>query len=158
MSNQPSNQDASINIVRAKLEHLDVLAPLFDGYRQFYEQTADVEGARIFLESRITAQESTIFLALGVNGEGLGFTQLYPVFTSVGMRRAWLLNDLFVAPEARKQGVAEALMEEARTFAKQTNAAYLTLETAQTNASAQALYEKLGWKRDTEHYFYSLSL
>lgn len=151
-------QNTNIAIVQATLEHFDRVATLFDGYRQFYEQTPDLDGARAFIRERITRGESVIFLALGNNGAGLGFTQLYPTFTSVGMRRAWLLNDLFVAEEARGQGVAEALLQRAREFGISTNAKYLMLETAMTNTPAQRLYERLGWQRDAEHYFYTLGL
>jgi GNAT superfamily N-acetyltransferase len=148
----------SVQTIQATIEHLDIVAPLFDGYRQFYEQAPDLAGARAFLQERVTRGESVIFLTLDDEGRGCGFTQLYPVFTSVGMRRAWLLNDLFVAPEARKMGVAEALLLKAREFGISTDAKYLSLETAITNADAQRVYERLGWARDVEHYVYSLSL
>ena len=146
------------NIIQTTTEHIELVAPLFDGYRQFYEQAPDLAGARDFLRERITRGESVIFLALDEQGRGCGFTQLYPVFTSVGMCRAWLLNDLFVAPEARKMGVAEALLLRAREFGISTDAKYLSLETAITNTGAQRVYERLGWERDVEHYVYSLSL
>jgi ribosomal protein S18 acetylase RimI-like enzyme len=150
--------NTGVQIIQAGIEHLDIIAPLFDGYRQFYEQDPDLIGARAFLQERITRGESVIFLALDEQGRGCGFTQLYPVFTSIGMRRAWLLNDLFVASEARRMGVAEALMLKAREFGISTDAKYLSLETAITNADAQRVYKRLGWVRDEEHYFYSLSL
>lgn len=146
------------SVVRANMSQIDRLAELFDGYRQFYEQSSDIDGARAFLTERLNNQESVIFLAVDENGKGIGFTQLYPVFTSVGMRRAWLLNDLFVAEEARKKGFAETLLHKAREYALSTNAKYLMLETAKSNASAQRLYERLGWVADREHLYYYWSL
>ena len=69
------------------------------------------------------------------------------------MKRLWILNDLFVAATARKQGVGEALLERARQFALETNAQGLILETGADNP-ARKLYERLGWKGDaTLHYF-----
>lgn len=146
-------------VFRADLSHLDALAELFDGYRQFYRKPADLEGARTFLKARIELDESVIFVASLPGSDALvGFTQLYPFFSSVRMRRLWILNDLFVAEEARQRGVARALMEAARAFASSTGAASLELATEITNTSAQALYEDLGYERDDDFYHYALTL
>jgi ribosomal protein S18 acetylase RimI-like enzyme len=145
---------SAIKIIRADLEHADRVAPLFDLYRQFYEQPADLEGARRFIRERLERRESVIFLALA--GERpVGFTQLYPSFSSVSMRRLWILNDLYVAAEARKLGAGEALIERARTFAVETGSKGLELATANNNFAARRLYEKTGRKKDQEflHYF-----
>lgn len=142
-------------VVRASREHVDLAAFLFDGYRRFYGQRQDLEGARGFLLERMPKRESVLFLA--VEGtEGLGFTQLYPSFSSVSMKRLWILNDLFVAPEARRRGVASALLEEARRLAVETGAKGLELATATDNLSAQRLYESLRWERDDAFYHYFL--
>lgn len=96
---------------------------------------------------------------LAIEGtEGLGFAQLYPSFSSVSMKRLWILNDLFVAPASRRRGVAAALLEETRRLAVETRAKGLELATATENLSAQRLYENLGWKRDDAFRHYSLSL
>jgi ribosomal protein S18 acetylase RimI-like enzyme len=149
-----------IAIVRATIEDVPLIAPLFDGYRQFYQQPSNLEGARHFLTERLEEKSSVIFLALRTDEKGeqqpCGFTQLYPSFSSVSMKRLWILNDLFVAPEARRLGVSRALLERARTFAAETQAQGLTLSTAVDNYTAQALYESAGWKRDEEFYAYHL--
>ncbi|HEX6290187.1 MAG TPA: GNAT family N-acetyltransferase [Herpetosiphonaceae bacterium] len=143
-----------IEVTRAQPDHIDLVAPLFDGYRQFYGQVSDIEAGRRFLQERISADESVIFVAFG-GAAAVGFTQLYPTFSSVVLRRLWILNDLFVAPEARRRGVARALLEHARQFAVQTDAKGLVLETAVDNP-AQRLYEALGWRRDSGFYHYAL--
>ncbi len=141
-----------LTIVQASIEHIEIVAPLFDAYRQFYRQPSELDEARAFLTSRLSGRESVVFLALS-EGVSVGFTQLYPSFSSISMRRLWILNDLFVAPTARKQGVGEALLERARQFAVETNAQGLILETGADNP-ARKLYERMGWKRDaTLHYF-----
>ncbi|MBD8898136.1 GNAT family N-acetyltransferase [Rhodanobacter sp. DHG33] len=142
----------------ATLHDLDALVPLFDGYRQFYGKSADEDGAREFLIARLRLNESLILLARDEHGAALGFTQLYPLFSSVRMVRTWLLNDLFVAAHARRQGVAKALLEAAVAHAKKLGAASLTLSTAHDNLPAQALYESLGWQRDLQFREYSLTL
>jgi ribosomal protein S18 acetylase RimI-like enzyme len=88
----------------------------------------------------------------------VGFVQLYPVFSSVALMRQWILNDLYVVPEARKLGVGRALTERARELAEATRANCLTLETAAENLPAQRLYESLGWKQEQEFFRYYLPL
>lgn len=145
-----------MQVIQAGLSHLEQVANLFDLYRQFYQQPADAAGAKAFIKARMTAQESVIFLAVNEQQQGLGFTQLYPSFTSVGMQRSWTLNDLFVSPVARQQGVARALMMRAAQLAKDTQASSLNLMTATDNHQAQALYEDLGYQKMTGFYQYSL--
>ena len=123
---------------------LDALAALFDGYRQFYAQPADRVRARAFVKERLVAGD-TVFLVAEAGSALVGFTHLFPSFSSVAARRLWILNDLFVAPDARRQGVAEALMEAAEAHGRATGAARLVLQTAVDNAPAQALYRRLGW-------------
>jgi len=150
-----------MQIIRAKPEHTKLVVPLFDAYRQFYKQKSDLAAARRFLSERLKKDQSVIFLALdgvGRSKNAIGFTQLYPSFSSSSMRRLWILNDLFVVPGVRKQGVGEALMERARQLAVQTKADGLTLETATDNYTAQRLYEKLGYKKDEVYFRYNLAL
>jgi GNAT superfamily N-acetyltransferase len=147
----------SITIRQAVLADLDVVAGLFDGYRQFYEQVSDLVAARNFLRARFEHGQSVILLAES-QGQAVGFTQLYPSFSSVSMARVFVLNDLFVAPTARRLGVGEALLTAAADHALQMGAVRLSLTTDVQNLPAQALYESMGWARDQKFYAYHLSL
>lgn len=150
---------ATFTTPRATLADLDELAGLFDAYRVFYRQASDRPLAHAFLQQRLQGDESVIFIARDTaTGEALGFTQLYPSFSSVSGRRIWVLNDLFVALGARQRGVARALMNRARDFATEAGALRLILETAEDNAPAQALYESLGYVRETGERHYALVL
>jgi len=144
---------------RAALRDAERVAPLFDAYRQFYAQPSDPALARAFIAERLARDESVIFLAER-EGRAVGFVQLYPVFTSTASRprRLWLLNDLFVAPEAREGGIGRALLAQARRLAEETDAAGLELVTAVTNTSAQRLYESVGYRRDEAFLRYELGL
>ncbi|WP_017462754.1 GNAT family N-acetyltransferase [Dyella ginsengisoli] len=147
----------TLSVRIADTHDLDRLAPLFDAYRQFYRQPADLVRARDFLAERMARQESLVLLA-ELDGEAIGFTQLYPLFSSVRTVRTWLLNDLFVAPSARRSGAGRALLQAAAEQARARGAASLSLSTALDNAPAQALYESLGWVRDTQFCEYGLTL
>lgn len=148
----------SFQVRQATVHDLDALVPLFDGYRQFYGKPSDPEGAHAFLAARFAHHQSVILLASDERGSGLGFTQLYPLFSSVRMVRTYLLNDMFVASQARRRGVAAALLREAAAHARALGAASLSLSTALENAPAQALYESMGWERDTQFCEYTLTL
>ncbi|MDE2154865.1 MAG: GNAT family N-acetyltransferase [Xanthomonadaceae bacterium] len=148
----------SVQVLQATIHDLDALTVLFDGYRQFYGQPADRGRARRFLAERFQHQESLILLAQDERGEGIGFTQSYPLFSSVRTVRTWLLNDLFVALQARRHGVATALLAATADHARALGAASLSLSTALDNAPAQALYESMGWQRDRQFCEYGLAL
>ncbi|WP_108651652.1 GNAT family N-acetyltransferase [Dongshaea marina] len=150
--------NSTIKIQQATLAQLDDVAILFDKYLQFYEQPADLGLCTQYIRQRMENSESVIFLATNAQGEALGFTQLYPMFCSVAAQRYYVLYDLYINEQARKQGVARALMEQAQLFAKQAGAYKLTLETAIDNLPAQKLYESIGYQRDTEFYSYALEL
>lgn len=144
-----------MKILKASLEDLEIVTPLFDLYRQFYGQETDINSANEFLSDRIRNNESVIFLAIDEkNIKGMGFVQLYPAFSSVSMKRIWILNDLFIHEDFRRKGIAEELINIAKSFARETNAKGLILETHITNSEAQNLYAKTGFQRDTEHYYY----
>ena len=152
----------AIEIVQAGLKDLDQVVPLFNAYLQFYKLPSNEEAARRFLHARLMNSEAVIFLAVEEAAKkkrerpALGFTLLYPTWSSLSQRRWWNLNDLYVVPEARQRGVARALMERARQLAEDTGASGLGLETAKDNVPAQKLYEQLGWKREEEFFRYEL--
>jgi GNAT superfamily N-acetyltransferase len=152
LENQGPRMTDTLPIHQASLDDLDALTPLFDAYRCFYKQPPDVHCAHDFLQERLSLRESVIFLATE-NGQGLGFTQLYPCFSSVAARRLWILNDLFVTPDARGRGIGRTLLERARRHAEQTGALRVTLSTGQDNHRAQRLYEALGYQPDPDRHY-----
>lgn len=141
-----------ILIRRATIGDIPAVAVLFDAYRQHYHQPADLQGAVSFLNERTRLDQSAIFMACE-GDEVVGFTQLYPIFTSVGMQRTWLLNDLFVTAAARGKGVGTALLEAAKAFGRSTGSKWLMLQTTADNYTAQSVYENNGWVRETDHFY-----
>ncbi len=146
----------NFQIRQATIRDLGIVVPLFDGYRQFYKQPSDLDRARLFLAERFANRESLVLLACDDRGDGLGFTQLYPLFSSVRAVRTYLLNDLFVVADTRRHGVAKALLIAAANQARALGAASMSLVTALDNTPAQALYESLGWRRDEGFCEYGL--
>jgi GNAT superfamily N-acetyltransferase len=143
-----------MTIINAQIEHLEDLIPLFDGYRIFYKQDSNLSAEKHFLLERLKNKDSIIFIAYQKN-IAVGFTQLYPLFSSVSMETIFLLNDLFVDANYRGKGVGEALINEAKNHCKNNKLKGLAIQTASNNP-AQYLYQRLGFKKDTDlHFFWS---
>lgn len=148
---------SGVRIERAYPGDCKTIEPLFTAYRAFYRLAPDPERAMLYLRERLERNESVVFLAWQ-GAQAAGFTQMYPSFSSLCMRRTWILNDLFVAPEARGNGTARMLVEAAEHFARATGAGSICLQTGVENLAAQQLYESAGYERDVTFYRYDLSL
>ncbi len=148
---------SNITVRQAVLADIEALIQLFDGYRQFYGRQSDVPAVREFLLARFNHGESILFIAHEGNIP-VGFTQLYPSFSSVSLARVFVLNDLFVHEQARRKGVASKLLAAATEFSKSLGAVRISLSTATTNQHAQALYQSAGWKRDEQFYVYHFAI
>ena len=146
-----------ISVRPAVAADIEPVASLFDQYRQFYGQASDPGLAREFIAARLREGSSLILVAPGSEGHLLGFTQLYPLFDSVGATKSYVLYDLFVSPDARRLGVARELMVAAVSAAKGLGAGRIELQTAKDNVPAQRLYEGLGWARDNDFYIYAIT-
>ncbi len=144
-----------MNIRRSSIDDIPQLATLFDAYRVFYEKTSDVEQAIIFLSERIQKNESVIFVAENEEKQLTGFVQLYPLFSSTRMKRYWLLNDLYVAPEQRSKGISVALIDAAKELCQTTGSCGMMLETAKSNVIGNNLYPKTGFVLDSAHHYYT---
>lgn len=142
---------------QATMEDLDGVSNLFNLYRVFYERTSDIEGAKAYIKQRLEHKDSVIFVVKN-HQRYVGFTQLYPTFSSISMKKAWILNDLYVDAKARKQGIGEKLLHKAKDLAMETGAKSIVLETAPDNTVFQRLYEKNGYIRDSQFYHYELNL
>ncbi len=133
-----------MEIKRVERDIEGALAELFFAYRRFYEQPDDRDRARRFLSDRLARGESLVWVAVR-SGTPVGFTQVYRQFSSLRLTTTWVLNDLYVAPEARGTGAGRALVERVLTEAAAAAVAGVRLETRRDNAVARALYEHCGF-------------
>lgn len=146
-----------MEIFLANINNLENLSVLLDRYRVFYNQASNLEGAKEFLKERFKNKDSVVFAA-NDNGEIVGFTQLYPSFSSVSMKRVWILNDLYVEESYRRRGIAKLLMSAAEEYTKSSGALRVVLATQISNITAQKLYEARNYIKDEEFYHYALRL
>ncbi len=147
-----------IRLRDARDSDLTALGRLFDAYRQFYQLPSDLEKSTSYLEARLGARDSIVLVAIDAADQLCGFTQLYPTWCSLLAGPVYVLYDLYVAPDARRGGVGRALIRAATERGRRDGKLRMTLSTAKTNATAQSLYESLGWERDDEFYVYNLGI
>lgn len=143
-------------IKRATQDELNQVTALFNQYMIFYKKESNPNKYRTYLKERLDNQEADIFIAYNENQEAQGFVLNYTSFSSVSLGKVIVLNDLFVMPEHRKKGVAEALISRVKEFALESGAIRVDLSTAKDNFNAQALYERIGFEQGTKFFSYSL--
>ena len=141
-----------MTIIQASIEHLDDLAPLFDGYRVFYRQPSDLNSVKDFLKERLTKQDSVIYIAY-INKVPVGFTQLYFLFSSVSMKPMYLLNDLYIDSNYRNKNIGTTLIDKAKIRCKEKDYKGILIQTEHTNP-AQHLYQRLGFVKDEDLAFF----
>lgn len=148
-----------MRIIQATLEHLDLLTPMFIKYREFYGELPFPDSSRKFLETRLKRQESVIYLALADDEDkALGYCQLYPSYSSLSLKRVWILNDIYVEEDARRMLVADRLLQTAKQMAKDTQAVRMRVATSVSNEVAQKTYESIGFRADEKFKNYILEL
>jgi len=152
----------NITIKQIGLTEAHLVAGLFNQYRIFYKQFSDIGMAKAFIDERLQHNESIIFLAVEQDThQPVGFTQLYPKYSSIRLSKNWILNDLYVDETYRKQGIGEKLIKTAMDFAKVNGSTFVQLETAVDNFNAQHLYESIGFIKqgnDEEFFLYKIAL
>jgi GNAT superfamily N-acetyltransferase len=138
---------------------LDELLPLMRGYCDFYVVAPSderlLEMARILLAD--PEREGLQLLARDASGRAVGFATIFWSWSTLSAARIGVMNDLYVEPEARGTGMAEALILECRERCRTRGARWLSWQTAKDNARAQAVYERVGGKRE-EWVDYSLEV
>lgn len=142
-----------IGVKRATLSDLEVLLPLFDAYRIWYRKESNLDQARSFLSERLSQNDAVIYLAWE-DEKAVGFTQLYPSFSSTRMKRMWILNDLFVDLTYRGKGISKQLINAAKKLAAETKACGLLLETEKSNDIGNQLYPATGFELEENNFYF----
>lgn len=129
---------------------LEQLLPLIAAYQRFYEvEDVDNERNRAFFTRFIAPSEDGMLLGAWRDDELLGYACLYWHFTSLVPAKTVLMNDLYVDPAARSQGIGRALIEASASVARERGAHRLEWATAPDNKTAQRLYDATGAERST---------
>jgi GNAT superfamily N-acetyltransferase len=136
------------------------LLPLMRGYCDFYK--VDPSDADLLAMARALIddpeRDGIQFLARDSAGNAVGFATIFWTWTTLSASRIGVMNDLFVAPDSRAKGVADALIEACAQRCRERGASSLEWQTARDNTRAQAVYARVGGKRDDRWLDYSLEL
>lgn len=138
----------TIRVVTA--DDLPVLLPLLRAYCDFYEVQPSDEGLIALAQALIdNPAEGEQLLAFDASGTVRGFATVFWSWQTLYAARVGVLNDLYVVPDARGEGVGRALIDECRQHCARRGAAKLVWETALDNHTAQRLYDGIGAERST---------
>lgn len=148
----------NFKIKKATFKNLDPISKMFDDYRVFYRKSPDINLSRRFISDRLIKKDSCILIAISSSGKIMGFTQLYPSFSSVAAKKIFVLNDLFVNDEFRRMGVAKKLIEESIGMARKLHCARVDLATEKINKGAQKLYYTMGFVENYGYKYYNKSI
>jgi len=124
---------------------------LYAAYAGFYhvEQTQEMRD-RVWGWIHDHEHEVECFVVENDAGALVGLTHFRPFASPLSARVSGFLDDLFVAPEARGSGAARALIEAVADEGRRRNWRVIRSITAEDNARARALYDKLAeatqWK------------
>ena len=142
-----------MNIRKAQISDLSQLSELFDLYRIFYRKESDLSAAENFIRARLEKEDAVIYVAES-SDQLVGFTQLYPSFSSTRMQRMWILNDLYVHKTFRGQGISKLLINKAKDLCRETNACGMLLETETSNDIGNKLYPATGFHLEENNFYF----
>jgi GNAT superfamily N-acetyltransferase len=147
-------------IRKATIQDLDQLTVMFDKYLVFYKRPSNTTNQKAFLKERIENNEAIIYIAFDdeTKDKAIGFTLIYPTFSSLLLSKILILNDLYVDPSIRKNGIGEKLINQTIELAKELGVNLIRLRTAKNNVIAQSLYLKTGFIRDKFSYTFDYTI
>jgi GNAT superfamily N-acetyltransferase len=136
------------------------LLPLMRGYCDFYE-VGPSDDALLAMSRELIAdprKEGLQLIARAEDGQAVGFATVFWTWTTLSASRIGVMNDLFVAPEARGSGAAASLIEACADHCRERGVTQLDWTTAHDNLRAQKLYDRVGAQRDERWLDYSLAV
>lgn len=146
-----------MNIQTITANDLDLVAELFSGYRAFYQAGVDAQKERAFLAARLQNNESIILCGFK-DDKPIAFAQIYFTFSSIGLSKVWIINDLYVAQSHRNQGIGKILLQDIEQRARDAGIAVLNISTQVSNEAGNHLYSALGFSLNTAFNNYSKKL
>jgi ribosomal protein S18 acetylase RimI-like enzyme len=135
-------------------KYIDQFVIVVDEYRKFCGFDSSPDGTKEFFLQLQIEHKAVASIAPNENDQVMGFANLYPSYSTLALKKIWILNDLGVSCNFRRLGVAQALLKKATEFAKKSGAIRIELKTEKANSNAQELYFKIGFKIDQDNIYY----
>ena len=150
---------ARFTLRTAAEEDLGDLLALMRAYADFYE-VSPPDHALLEMSRALMAdpeREGLQLIARDDTGAAVGFATVFWSWSTLSAGRIGVMNDLFVIPDRRGSGVAEALISECAKRCAEHGATSMGWQTAKDNLRAQAVYKRVGATRE-EWLDYSVTL
>jgi GNAT superfamily N-acetyltransferase len=130
---------------------IPALMPLMRGYCDFYESNPPDSGLEVMARALIATPEDQGMLLVAEDDAGkvIGFAAVGWKWSSLRGARIAVLEDLFVAQDARGKGAADALIRACAARARASGAPVMTWLTAPDNHRAQRVYDRIGGTSET---------
>ncbi len=146
-----------MKIIKNYAVYLEQLVDVVEEYRMFCGAPSCPKDTRAFFQARLDQNDAVTFIALDeADDRVMGFVNLYPSFSTLALKRLWILNDLGVSSACRGKGVAKALINGVLAFAGETDAVRVELKTQTANINAQKLYQSVGFEIDDGNVYYQV--
>lgn len=136
------------------------LLPLMRGYCDFYAVDPSDDALLAMSRALIAdpAREGFQLIARDDSGRAVAFATVFWTWATSSASRIGVMNDLYVAPDARGSGAADELIAECARLVRERGGTSLAWETAKDNHRAQKVYDRVGGKRDDRWLSYSIEL
>jgi GNAT superfamily N-acetyltransferase len=145
----PRELAEGVEVRPARTDEIEEMLPLIRAYCEFYETEPDDEGLRSMFETLINEpSQGAVFIARD-GGKAVGFATLDWKWSSLKAARIGYLEDLFVDPEARGRGIADALIEVCAARCRELGMPAMEWLTAPDNHRAQKVYDRTGAESGT---------
>jgi len=144
-----------MKIIRINEHYLSKLVTVFEEYRAFCDFEPSPKETHDFLAKLMRNEGSVLFIAVDPDSDNvMGFVNLYPSYSSLALKRLWILNDLGVSSHFRGRNVSKALIQRVLSFAKETQAIRVELKTGKDNDRAMQLYRAMDFEIDNDNVYY----
>lgn len=139
---------------------LPELLPLMRGYCDFYAVDPSDDALLAMARALISdpQREGFQLVARDDSGHAIGFATVFWTWATSSASRIGVMNDLYVAPDARGSGAADELIAECARLVRERGGKSLEWQTARDNHRAQKVYDRLGGERDDRWLSYSIDL
>jgi GNAT superfamily N-acetyltransferase len=145
----PRKLGEGVEVRPARTDEIEEMLPLIRAYCEFYETEPNDTGIRSMFETLINEpSQGAVFIARD-GGKAVGFATLDWKWSSLKAARIGYLEDLFVDPEARGRGIADALIEVCAERCRELGMPAMEWLTAPDNHRAQKVYNRTGAESDT---------
>ena len=150
-----------MNFVVRTTEETDIvaIAILIREFAEFEKLLAWCDVTEDDLHTAIFGEKSFVQSLVALSdGRYIGYALFYPTFKSFRGERSIFLEDLYVTPDMRGNGLGFVMLREVAKYAKEQGCVRMDWQALKWNAPAVKFYENLGAEYNDENFDFRLRL